>query len=390
MDGAGCGAAPDAAKFDDVGTNTIGHVAEKLGGIRLPVMESMGLGRITTVAGVDPRKATRGGYGQMIEKSVNKDTTTGHWEMGGLIINDIFPTYPNGFPRAILDPFEKAIGRKTLGNKSASGTEIMDELGEEHMKTGAPIVYTSADSVFQIAAHEEIIPLPELYKICKQAREILQGPHRLGRVIARPFIGKPGAFKRTPNRHDYSIPPPGKTILNHLEDNGYEVIGVGKIKDIFTGSGVTESIEMKSDAEGMKAVTDLLDRDFTGLVFLNLVDFDSLFGHRRDVRGFADELIRVDAALKTFAAGMRNDDLLMITADHGNDPTYKGSDHTRENVPLIVYSPSMRGTIDLGRRDGFWDIGQTLSENFNVPGFPGAHSFLKNILPQTVTDRQRP
>lgn len=379
LDGVGCGEAPDTAAFGDSGSDTLGNLAREVGGLSLPNLERMGLGRIGKIQGVDPAKAKSGAHGVMVEKSVNKDTTSGHWEMTGVVVNESFPTYPNGFPSDVIEPFEKAIGRKVLGNKAASGTDILIELGAEHVRTGSPIVYTSADSVFQIAAHEEVIPLEELYKICKTARNLLTGKHRVGRVIARPFVGTAGKFKRTPHRHDYSVEPPNQTALDRLKAAKFDVISVGKIQDIFAGQGLTGHYPMESNAEGMARLTELTDKTFRGIAFLNLVDFDMLFGHRNDVPGFANALVEFDAQLKLFQEKMKPADLVILTADHGNDPTTPSTDHSRELVPLLAWHPSMNRSIDLGRRQGFWDIGQTVVENFGVEGWSGAKSFLGQI-----------
>ncbi len=382
LDGVGCGEAPDAAKFGDEGSDTLGNLARAVGGLRLPTLESIGMGRLGKIQGVDPARARAGAHGVMVEKSVNKDTTSGHWEMAGVIVDEVFPTYPNGFPPDIVEPFEKAIGRKILGNKAASGTDILTELGEEHVRTGKPIVYTSADSVFQIAAHEEVIPLDHLYDICKTARKMLTGKHRIGRVIARPFVGKTGRFKRTPHRHDYSIEPPRQTLLDRMKSGGFDVLGIGKIQDIFAGRGLTRHFGMESNTEGMNHLTDLTGTEFEGLAFLNLVDFDMLYGHRNDVPGFAAALVEFDGQLKPFMEKMKSSDLVILTADHGNDPTTPSTDHSRELVPLLAWHPGMTAdgrVVDLGVRQGFWDIGETIARNFGIDGWPGARSFLPDL-----------
>ncbi len=379
MDGVGCGEAPDAAAFGDVGSDTLGNLSKAVGGLRLPALERMGLGRTGRILGVDPAGVRAGAFGVMVEKSSNKDTTSGHWEMAGVIVEENFPTYPKGFPPEVIEPFERAIGRKTIGNKAASGTEIIKELGEKHVKTGSPIVYTSADSVFQIAAHEQIIPLQELYRICKIARGLLTGRHRVGRVIARPFIGATGQFKRTPNRHDYSVEPPRETLLDRMKRAGLDVISIGKIQDIFAGRGVTDHVGMESNAIGMDRLTEMADRPFTGLAFLNLVDFDMLYGHRNDVPGFASALVEFDSRLDAFLRKLSPTDLVLISADHGNDPTTPSTDHSREIVPLLAWHSAMDRPVDLGIRQGFWDIGQTISENFGIDGWTGARSFLSDI-----------
>ncbi|MBI4177861.1 phosphopentomutase [bacterium] len=379
LDGVGCGEAPDTAAFGDSGSDTLGNIARAVGGVSLPTLEAMGLGRVGSIQGVNPARARAGAYGVMIEKSSNKDTTSGHWEMAGVVVKDAFPTYPRGFPPEIIDAFEKEIDRKVLGNKAASGTDIIKELGGEHVRTGRPIVYTSADSVFQIAAHEDVIPLEELYSICKTARRILQGRHRVGRVIARPFTGPAGQFKRTPHRHDYSIEPPEPTLLDRLKAARIDSLSIGKISDIFAGRGITGHYGMETNAEGMKQLADLADGKFRGLAFLNLVDFDMLYGHRNDVQGFAASLKEFDTALGGFLKKMKPTDLAILTADHGNDPTTPSTDHSRELVPLLAWHSGMTRLVDLGRRQGFWDIGQTVAENFGVEGWSGAASFLAEL-----------
>lgn len=354
-------------------------MARAVGGLALPTLERMGLGLIGRIEGVNAANAKFGAHGVMVEKSVNKDTTSGHWEMAGVVVKDAFPTYPRGFPPDVIIPFEKAIGKKILGNKAASGTEILVELGEEHLRTGSPIVYTSADSVFQIAAHEEIIPPDRLYDICKTARRLLTGRHRVGRVIARPFVGGPGNFKRTPRRHDFSVEPPRETLLDRMKSAGHDVFGIGKIQDIFAGRGLTGHYPMESNAEGMDRLSDLAGESFCGLAFLNLVDFDMLYGHRNDVPGFAAALVEFDGRLDSFLKKMRKDDLIILTADHGNDPTTPSTDHSRELVPLLAWHPALDRLVDLGVRQGFWDIAETLSENFGVEGWSGARSFLREI-----------
>ncbi len=367
MDSVGAGAMPDADQYGDLGSDTLGNISRALGGIKLPNLGSLGLGNLHSIQGVPPAEEPLGMFGRMAEASQGKDTTTGHWELAGIISTQAFPTYPGGFPREVMDAFEEAIGTKTLGNYPASGTVIIEELGKKHMETGWPIVYTSADSVFQIAAHEEIIPIERLYEICTIARNLLDGPHRVGRVIARPFVGEPGKFSRTRNRHDYSVSPPQKTLLDHLQEKGLDVIGVGKIKDIFNGSGVTESHGMKDNAQGLEVTRDLLKKDNRGLIFTNLVDFDMLFGHRNNVRGYADALEEMDAYMPRIFEAMRDDDILFITADHGCDPTTTSTDHSREYVPLLVYSPSVTGGVDLGIRGSFCDIAKTIATIFGIP-----------------------
>ncbi len=364
IDSGGVGALPDAHRFHDEGTNTMLHVLE--GRDKLPeTYISMGLGYL--LWGWQPTMNTR--YGKMAEKSAGKDTTTGHWEMMGVVMDKPFPTYPNGFPKEIIEEFERRIGRKILGNRPASGTVILDELGELHIKTGFPIVYTSADSVFQIAAHEEIIPVEELYKICEIARDILQGEHAVARVIARPFVGwKRGEFKRTANRRDFSLEPPKPTLLDYMKDAGYDVIAVGKIGDIFAHRGITEEIHTHSNHEGMEITIEYAkNRSWKGLVFTNLVDFDTLYGHRRNRDGYYQAIMEFDKQLKELLSYLSENDLLIITADHGCDPTHlRHTDHTREYVPIISYSPAYEKPIWVGVRETYADLGQSLAHNFGV------------------------
>lgn len=368
MDSVGIGELPDAHLFEDQGSHTLGHIAEKMNGIHLPHLARLGLGNIEEVKGVSAVEHPMAVYGKMKEASVGKDTMTGHWEIMGLKVEVPFRTFTDtGFPDALIKQFEERVGRKVIGNKAASGTEIMAELGEEHMKTGDLIVYTSADSVFQIAAHEEIVPIDELYRICEIARELtLEEPYVLGRVIARPFVGTPGKFERTPNRHDYALKPFEPTVMNALADAGFESIAIGKISDIYDGEGVTKAIKTKSNMDGMDKLIDTLSQDFEGLSFVNLVDFDALFGHRRDPIGYGKALEEFDARLPEVFEKLREDDLLIITADHGNDPTHHGTDHTREYVPMLAYSPSMAQGASVGIRETFADLGATIADNFGV------------------------
>ncbi|WP_442594678.1 phosphopentomutase [Neobacillus sp. D3-1R] len=367
MDSVGIGEAPDAEKFGDKGSDTLGHIAEKMYGLKMPNMGQLGLSNIRVIKGIEKSAKPLAFYTKMQEASNGKDTMTGHWEIMGLNIRTPFKVFPEGFPPELVSELESRTGRKIIGNKPASGTEILDELGEEHMKTGALIVYTSADSVLQIAAHEEIIPIEEQYKICKIARELtLDEKYMVGRVIARPFIGEPGSFKRTSNRHDYALKPFDRTVMNELADSGLDVIAIGKISDIYDGEGVTESLRTVSNMDGMDKLVQTLDMDFTGLSFLNLVDFDALYGHRRDPIGYGKALEEYDARLPEVFEKMQEDDLLIITADHGNDPIHPGTDHTREYVPLLVYSKGMTEGKELPIRDTFADIGATVADNFNV------------------------
>ena len=367
-DSLGCGTAPRSSEFGDFGANTIAHIAEHEGGIKLPVMESMGYGNITDILGVKKVDNPKGYYGKMDEASNGKDTMTGHWEMMGILTENPFKTFTDhGFPKELIDELEEKTGHKVIGNYAASGTEILKELGEEHIKTGAMIVYTSADSVLQIACHEEYFGLDELYRCCEIAREICMKPEwMVGRIIARPFLGKTkDTFKRTTNRHDYALSPTSRTTLDELKDKGYSVVSIGKIKDIFNGCGITDAYKNLSNHNGMEHAFSVAKQDFTGLVFSNLVDFDALYGHRRDPKGYHDAIEEFDRDLKTLMDLLNDDDLLMVTADHGNDPTWSGTDHTREYVPILVWGKKLKGG-DLGTRRSFADIGATIAENFNV------------------------
>lgn len=379
LDSVGIGAAPDCCLYGDEGCNTLKNIAADCG-LCLPNLQAMGLGNLEELQGVDPVSPALGGFGKMIEQSPGKDTTTGHWEMMGIILEQAFPTYPQGFPAELMAAFEKQIGRKTLGNVVASGTEIIAQLGQQHLETGWPIVYTSADSVFQIAAHEEIIPLEELYQICLTARALLSGEHGVGRVIARPFIGTEGSFVRTPNRHDYSLPP-GHNILDDLVAADKKVIGVGKIKDIFAGRGVTGSHPTVNNQDGMEKILNLLQEDFTGLLFANLIDFDQLYGHRNDVTGYAQALQEFDEWLPDLMKALGQEDMLIITADHGCDPTMPGTDHTREMVPLLVWGPGLRANVNLGVRSTFADVGQTIADILGVDTeVTAGESFYQKLL----------
>lgn len=377
LDSCGCGAAPDAKSYGDDGANTLGNMSVRVGGLTLPHLQGMGLGHLTTILGVPPVAAPRAAFGKMREASAGKDTTTGHWEMSGLQVDTAFPTFPHGFPADLMRRFEQQIGRGTLGNKTASGTEILEELGPEHMKTGKPIIYTSADSVFQIAAHEEIIPVAELHHISEIARRLVD-ELPVARVIARPFVGEPGKFKRTYNRRDFSMPPPAPTVLDAIADARLPVVGVGKIWDIFAGQGVTENVHTEGNADGCTRTLEALDRVERGLVFTNLVDFDMLYGHRRDPEGYYRALQEFDAFLPKLQQQLRPRDLVLITADHGNDPTYRGTDHTREYVPLLAMSARAAGH-DLGVRNGFYDIAQTLAEGFGLQPRSRGLSFLDAV-----------
>ncbi|MEG0163841.1 phosphopentomutase [Anaerorhabdus sp.] len=382
MDSVGAGAMPDAAKYGDEGADTIGHTAEAVGGLKMPVMQAMGLGNLHKIKGVDPVQTPTGYYTKLLEKSVGKDTMTGHWEMMGLYIDSPFQTFTEtGFPDELIKELEEKTGHKVIGNKSASGTEILDELGERHMQTGEMIVYTSADSVLQIAAHEETFGLDELYRCCEIAREITMKPEwKVGRVIARPFLGdKAGNFSRTPNRHDLALKPYGKTTLNSLKDAGYDVISVGKINDIFVGEGITDSHKSLSSIHGMEQTIELADKDFKGLCFVNLVDFDAKWGHRRNPQGYAKELDDFDVLLGQLINKLNEDDLVILTADHGNDPTHPGTDHTREMIPMVAYSKSFKGAGLIRQGSSFADIGATIADNFNVELPENGDSFLDSL-----------
>ena len=381
IDSVGCGEAPKSYLYGDKNVNTIGNLARVVGGINMPTMQKMGLGNITDIMGVEPTNNPIASFGKMDELSNGKDTMTGHWEIMGLEVKTPFLTFSeHGFPQELVDELEKQTGYKMIGNKSASGTAILDELGEEHMKTKALILYTSADSVLQLAAHEETFGVEELYRCCKIAREITMKPEwMVGRVIARTFIGNPtDGYTRTPNRHDYALAPFGKTVLNTLKDNDLSVIGIGKISDIYNGSGITESHRNLSNHHGMEQIINFAEKDFTGLCFLNLVDFDAAYGHRRDPQGYAKCLEEFDVQLAEFLEKITEEDLVIITADHGNDPTAPGSDHTREYVPLVVYRKNGKN-INLGTRTSFADIGATIAENFNLEMPEIGKSFLNEI-----------
>ena len=378
LDSVGIGEMPDAADYGDVGSDTLGNIA-RVRGIHLPNLARLGLGNIMPLSGIGPSAAPAGAYGKCTLASPGKDTTTGHWEMAGIHLAKPFPLYPHGFPPGVMSEFERRAGRRCLGNKAASGTEIIKELGAEHMRTGSPIVYTSADSVFQIAAHEEVIPLWELYKMCETAREILQGPHEVGRVIARPFSGAPGSFTRTPNRHDYAVPPPAGMLLDQLHDRGVAVHGVGKIFDIFLGRGIQDSSKTKDNTQGMAQTLEAMRETQRGLIFVNLVDFDQNFGHRNDVEGYGAALEQFDAWLPELERRLSDGDVAMLTADHGCDPTTPSTDHSREYVPLLVFGPKVRAGVNLGVRGTLSDIGQTVAENFGAHLAQG-QSFLKEIL----------
>jgi phosphopentomutase len=378
LDSLGMGEMPDAAAWGDAGADTLGHIcASRV--VRLPNFQQLGLGNVRPLANVPPVDAPRGSYGRCALRSNGKDTTTGHWEMAGIILEQAFPTYPQGFPPEVINQFVRQTGVPgVLGNVPASGTENIKELGAEHVRSGKPIVYTSADSVFQIAAHEEVIPVARLYDICATARNILRGEHEVGRVIARPFLGAPGAFYRTENRHDYAVPPPRENLLPTLSENGLDVVCIGKIASIYDSQGATQDLKAKNNEQAIDQTISALGAATCGLIFANLVDFDMLYGHRRDVEGYARALEHFDARLPEIMAAIRPGDLMIITADHGNDPTYRGTDHTREYVPLLVYGQRARAGVNLGTRASLADIGQTITENFGLRLTAGA-SFLSQL-----------
>jgi phosphopentomutase len=379
LDSVGIGALPDATDYGDVGRSTLGHIAESRP-LDIPHLVSLGLANIASLAHLMPAEHPLGAYGKGATHSPGKDTTTGHWEMAGIWLDQAFPVYKQGFPPEIISTFESRVGRKTIGNKPASGTEIIKELGEEHVRTGKPIVYTSGDSVFQIATHEDIVPIADLYKMCEIARELLQGPHCVGRVIARPFTGVPGHFTRTPRRHDYAVEPPKPMLLDVLAEKDIPVFGIGKIRDIYNGRGVADYVTTTSNSDGMAKLTAALQERPAGLIFCNLVDFDMLYGHRKDVEGFAKSLEEFDAALADFLPLLTRGDLLIITADHGcdPDPRWETTDHSREYVPILAYSPSRVAGENLGTRSTLADMGQTIAQNFAAT-IPHGSSFLNQL-----------
>ena len=389
LDSVGIGELPDAADYGDVGRNTLGHIAESRP-LQIPNLVRLGLGSIASLRFQTPPAVPMGAYGKGATRSPGKDTTTGHWEMVGVWLEQAFPVYKNGFPRELIEEFEKRIGRGTIGNKPASGTEIIKELGEEHLRTGKPIVYTSGDSVFQIAAHEDVIPITELYRLCEAARRLLDGPHRVGRVIARPFTGAPGHFVRTVRRHDYAVDPPKPMLLDVLAEGKVPVLGVGKIHDIYNGRGVDEYLTTKSNTDGMKKLTAAARERKDGLIFCNLVDFDMLYGHRKDVEGFAKSLEEFDGMLAEFLPVLCLTDMLLITADHGcdPDPRWPTTDHSREYVPILAYSPGGGAGVHLGVRDTLADMGQTIAENFGGE-IPHGTSFLSELKIQRTSNAAR-
>lgn len=379
LDGVGAGANPDAHDYGDDGASSLEHCAQAVGGLELPALGSIGLGNITPIVGTPPTDLAAGSFGRMAEAGAGKDSTTGHWEMTGIVLRKPLPTYPHGFPPDVVAQFEQAIGRKVLGNKPASGTEIIKELGDEHVRTGRPILYTSADSVFQLAAHQDVIPLAELYHMCQIARDMLTGDNAVGRVIARPFIGTSGHYVRTEHRRDYSLAPLGVTLLDALKESGRDVIGIGKIEDLFAGRGLTQRDHTETNRDGMAATLRYLDRDFTGLLFVNLVEFDMLWGHRRDSQGYAQALREVDSWFARVQQAMRPGDAIFFTGDHGVDPTFRGSDHTREMVPLLAYGEPVLAGVNLGVRSTFADLGQTLAQAFGVGPLASGTSFAADL-----------
>ena len=371
---------PDAAAYGDEGSNTLGNIARAVP-LRIPNLRSLGLDRVVDIGG-PPAATLRGAYGRMAEASAGKDSVTGHWEMMGIVLDRAFPTFPRGFPADVIADFEKRIGRGTIGNVVASGTEIIDRLGAEHVASGKPIVYTSADSVFQIAAHESVIPIDELYRICKIAFELVGLGMNVGRVIARPFVGQPGAFRRTANRHDYALNPTGETLLDRLSHAGVPVISIGKVNDLFAGRSVARSIPTSSDSEGVDRIIESMREAQQGLIFANLVDFDTQYGHRNDIRGYADNLERFDERIGPVLDALEPDDLLVVTGDHGNDPSTPSTDHSREYVPLLLTGARVRRGVDVGTRSTFADLGQTLADNFGVGHLLHGTSFMEEILEQ--------
>ena len=377
LDGLGIGPAPDTDLYGDAGSDTLGNVARAVGGLHLPVLESLGLGRIRPLPGIEPVTEPRAAWGACVPASPGKDSTTGHWEICGIRLAGPFPTYPDGFPAGVVEQFTRLTGRGVLGNRAASGTAILDELAEEHLRTGDWIVYTSADSVFQVAAHEEVVPLAELYAACEAARGMLTGEHAVSRVIARPFIGTPGAWRRTSRRRDYSVPPPGDTLLDRLAARGIPRVGVGKVDDLFAGRGIS-SVHTPTNADAYRLLREALETLETGLIFANVIEFDQSWGHRNDVAGFHAGLEELDRALPALLESVRSDDMVILTADHGNDPTTASTDHAREVVPLLVYGPRIQ-PVSLGERATFADIGQTVAEFLGAAPLGAGTSFLGEV-----------
>ncbi|HTH23450.1 MAG TPA: phosphopentomutase [Vicinamibacterales bacterium] len=378
LDSVGIGELPDAALYEDQGSNTLGNIAAAVP-LNIPTLAAMGMSRLVALKHV-PASAPTAAFGRLAERSSGKDSVTGHWELMGVVLDRAFPTFPNGFSKELIESFESRIGRPSIGNVVASGTEIIDRLGPEHMETGFPIVYTSADSVFQIAAHEGIVPVPQLYEWCEVAYDLCVTGMGLGRVIARPFIGLPGSFQRTSNRHDYAMPPTAETLLDRLVANGHQVTSVGKVSDLFAGRGISTSNPTTSDADGIDKIESLMASQDHGIIFANLVDFDAVYGHRNDTPGYAANLERFDVRLAGLLPKLRRDDLLVITADHGNDPTTPSTDHSREHVPILLAGDRVAAGTDIGTRSTFADLGQTLAENFGVGRLANGTSFLRDIM----------
>jgi phosphopentomutase len=379
LDSVGIGELPDAARYGDQGSDTVGNIARRVP-LHLPTLRHLGLDRLVPALG-QPAGLPAGAWGRMAEASPGKDSVTGHWEMAGVVLDHAFPTFPDGFPPEVIAAFEHGIGRPSIGNVVASGTEVIERFGAEHLRTGAPIVYTSADSVFQIAAHEDVVPVPELYRFCEVAFDLVGTGLGVGRVIARPFVGMPGAFTRTANRHDYALEPPAGMLLDHLTAAGHPVIAVGKIKDLFAGRGIARHLPTTSDDEGMDRIEEAMREVPRGLIWANLVDFDQLYGHRNNVEGYARNLERFDARLADLLTHLRPTDLLVVTADHGNDPTTPSTDHSREYVPLLTTGAQVAPGVSLGTRDTFADLGQTIAANFGVPALAHGTSFLEALGP---------
>jgi len=381
IDGVGIGELPDAAKYGDVGSHTLGNIAKAVGGLHLPHLEELGLGKICPLQGMNAQVTAKGNYGKMAEISPGKDSTTGHWELAGLLLEHPFPTYPNGFPPEIIEEFTQRTGYGVLGNKAASGTEIIKELGEEHLRTGKLIVYTSADSVFQIAAHQNVLPLEKLYEVCRTARRLLTGNHAVARVIARPFTGKNATdFVRTKYRKDFSLEPFGPTLHLNLKNAGWPTVGIGKINDLYALSGIQKSIYTKTNSEGMEAILKEIEETVSGFIMANLVDFDMLYGHRNNVQGFYQALRAFDAWLPRLLAKLGREDILIITADHGNDPTTPSTDHSREYVPILIYGPKLKQDRNVGIRTSFADLQATLAEYFGAPSTGKGSSFLEMVI----------
>lgn len=380
LDSVGIGELPDAAQYGDAGSNTLGNISNFVGGLKLPNMEKLGIGNIDEIKGVNKTSNPIGNFGRCLELSKGKDTITGHWEIAGVVLNEPLKTYPNGFPKEIMDEFEEKIGTKTIGNTVASGTAILEELGDEHVKTGYPIIYTSADSVFQIAAHEGVIPLERLYEMCEIARKMLVGDKMVGRIIARPFEGQNGKYTRTSNRHDYALEPFNKTILDYVKESGLNVMAVGKIEDIYNKRGITNAVHIKNNMDGVDKTIEYMNCGKEGLIFTNLVDFDMKFGHRNDPMGYAEALIEFDSRLPEIIDNMTEEDVLIITADHGCDPTTKSTDHSREYIPVLVYGKNLKSNVNIGTRKCFCDIGKTVLDLLNIENELIGESFSKEMI----------